>query len=136
MLLMFSIPYNYAAWGQEGLNIGQKLLVSLNPVWLIQKYMSTLASYPYFTINAFNFFAMLKLNWVSLEVGGSAQTLLNILNYAMILLAIGGALIPVSYTHLDVYKRQVQVLRPSRPLVILNSSYFQEIWHIHVIQFL
>ena len=93
MLLMFSIPYNYAAWGQEGLNIGQKLLVSLNPVWLIQKYMSTLASYPYFTINAFNFFAMLKLNWVSLEVGGSAQTLLNILNYAMILLAIGGALI-------------------------------------------
>ncbi len=88
LAFLFIVPFNYDAWA-SGAGFG----AAFNPVWLIKKYGSTLASYPYFTINAFNIYSLFKLNWVSLEMGGTAQTLLNILNYLMIIIAVGGALV-------------------------------------------
>ncbi|MBN2883925.1 MAG: hypothetical protein JXN10_10370 [Clostridia bacterium] len=35
--------------------------------WILDKYMGTINSYPYATLNAANIFGMLKLNWQSLE---------------------------------------------------------------------
>lgn len=93
LVLLFSIPYNYEAWTNTAAGFGTKFISALNPMWLIEKYKATLASYPYFTINAFNFYAMLKLNWTSLEMGGTAQTMLNILNYVLILGAVGVSLL-------------------------------------------
>ncbi len=93
LVLLFSVPYNYDAWSNADAGFFAKLAASLNPVWIFKKYMSTLASYPYFSINAFNFYAMLKLNWVSLETAALSQTVLSVLNYAMILIAVGGALL-------------------------------------------
>ena len=47
-----------------------------------------------------------------------------------VFLNIQRGLLPVSYTHLDVYKRQVQVsLSPSYlPLIIVDLSFDLEIW--------
>ena len=92
LAFIFIVPYNYAAW-TSGAGFFGKLVSAFNPVWIIKKYSGTLASYPYFTINAFNFYAMLKLNWVTLETGGMSQTLLNVLNYALILVAVAGSLL-------------------------------------------
>lgn len=90
-VFFFSIIYNYSAWASN-LSFGAKLVKSLNPMWLIEKYMNTLGSYKYFSINAFNFYTLLKLNWVSLEVGGAAEAALNVLNYALMAIAVLGAL--------------------------------------------
>ncbi len=92
LALVFIVPYNYGAWAQ-GSGFFGSFIKAFDPLWIIKKYGSTLASYPYFTINAFNFYAMLKLNWVTLETGGASQTLLTVLNYVMILIAVVGALV-------------------------------------------
>lgn len=61
--------------------IGKSLLVSLatvfivslpfsldlNFMWLIEKYSATLKSYPYATVNAYNFYALLGYNWKELS---------------------------------------------------------------------
>lgn len=39
-----------------------------NPVWLLEKYFSTMSSYPYASVNAMNLFGLLEGNWV--EQGG------------------------------------------------------------------
>lgn len=93
MVFAFSIAFNYDAWSNDSLSFGSKLITSLNPMWLIEKYMSTLGSYKYFSINAFNLYTVFKLNWASLEVGGAAEVWLNVLNYAMMAIAILGALV-------------------------------------------
>ncbi|MCI5892211.1 MAG: discoidin domain-containing protein [Clostridiales bacterium] len=93
MVFLFSVPFNYEAWSDSSIGFGTKLITALNPMWLIEKYMNTLGSYKYFSINAFNFYTIFKLNWVSLEVGGAAEVLLNILNYAMMFIAVAGALV-------------------------------------------
>lgn len=93
MVLLFSVPFNFDAWSNNSIGFGIKLIKSLNPMWLIEKYMNTLGSYKYFSINAFNFYTIFKLNWATLEVGGSAEMWLNILNYAMMFIAIAGALV-------------------------------------------
>lgn len=93
LLFIFIIPYNYDAWTAADSSFFEKLLNAFNLVWLIEKYKNTLASYPYFTINAFNLYALFELNWATLEAGGTAQTVLNILNYGLILLAVAGSLV-------------------------------------------
>lgn len=92
MVLAFSIPYNYAAWANDSLSFGAKLLTALNPAWLIQKYMNTLGSYKYFSVNAFNFYTIFKLNWATLETGGAREVVYNIINYLMMAIAVGGSL--------------------------------------------
>ncbi len=88
LAFLFIVPFNYDAWAG-----GSGFAAAFNPLWIIKKYGSTLASYPYFTINAFNFYSLIKLNWASLEMGGAAQTVLNILNYVLIIAAVAGALV-------------------------------------------
>jgi Gpi18-like mannosyltransferase len=41
--------------------------ISKEWTWILDKYMGTINSYPYATLNAANVFGMLKLNWQSLE---------------------------------------------------------------------
>lgn len=65
---------------------------ALNPVWIIQKYLSTLGSYEYFTVNAFNFYGLLNLNWGSLNEIGN-RTVWDILNYLTIAISVAGALV-------------------------------------------
>ncbi len=36
---------------------------NFNFMWLVEKYLKTLASYPYATVNAFNFYALFGYNW-------------------------------------------------------------------------
>ncbi len=88
LAFLFIVPFNYDAWAGGG-----GFLSAFNPLWIIKKYASTLASYPYFSINAFNIFTLFKLNWVTLETGGISQTLLTVLNYLMILIAVAGSLV-------------------------------------------
>lgn len=66
-------------------------LHALNPVWIIQKYLSTLASYPYFSVNAFNLYALLGLNWGRLGIPGY-ETLLSIISSIILVLGVLGAL--------------------------------------------
>ncbi len=63
---------------------------AFNPMWMIQKYMSTLAAYPYFSVNAFNFYGLLGLNWISLE--SINPTLVSVLNGVILLLGGVGSL--------------------------------------------
>ncbi len=39
---------------------------NFNYFWLVEKYAATMASYPYMSVNAYNFWALLTLNWVPL----------------------------------------------------------------------
>lgn len=67
-------------------------LHAFNPIWIIQKYLSTLGSYEYFTVNAFNFYGLIHLNWGSLNEIGN-RTVWDILNYATIGISVAGALV-------------------------------------------
>lgn len=67
------IPYS-PAWQEE---TGLSLFLSLwNPTWIIEKYLTTMTSYPYFTVNAFNLYALLGLNWTPLDTLSSFGTTL------------------------------------------------------------
>ena len=87
---VLTIPFS-PAWQEAG-SFGARFLGSLNPVWLIEKYTSTLGSYNYFTINAFNFYGLLNFNWKSLDIPGLTG-LLSGINWALILLAVGIAFV-------------------------------------------
>lgn len=61
IIIVASYPFSPALQGSE--NIFLRLLKGLNPLWLIEKYSSTLGSYDYASVNAFNFPALLGGNW-------------------------------------------------------------------------
>ena len=63
---------------------------ALNPFWVIGKYTGTIASYPYFSVNAFNLYGLLGLNWVSFDTAGSG-IILPIINAAVITIACAGS---------------------------------------------
>lgn len=63
LFLIAIIPFSPAWQDKTGLGLFLNLL---NPWWMIETYFKTMASYPYFTVNAFNFYALLGLNWVPL----------------------------------------------------------------------
>ncbi|MEE1013662.1 MAG: glycosyltransferase family 39 protein [Clostridia bacterium] len=77
--LLVIMPFS-PAW-QEYTGVSM-FLHALSPLWMIEKYLTTLASYPYFSVNAFNLYGLLHLNWV--ELSASWQSALN-----SILLALG-----------------------------------------------
>lgn len=84
LLLLCIIPFS-PAWGESG-SFFVKLLHSFNPLWLIQKYMDTLSSYAYFTVNAFNLYGLFGMNWAPL--GDYPSALINVLNWGIIGLAV------------------------------------------------
>ncbi len=53
---------------------------NFNYFWLIEKYSSTLASYPYYSVNAYNFWALLGLNWSPLP---NSEILVSLLNWSV-----------------------------------------------------
>lgn len=83
LFLIAILPFSPAM--QNGFRFSA-LLHGLNPLWIIEKYSNTLASYPYFSVNAFNLYGLLGLNWISMDTFN--LTLITILNYSFILIAI------------------------------------------------
>ena len=81
-LLIIALPFSF---GQE-------------PLWLLHKYTVAAGSYPYATVNAFNLYALFGGNWLDYNT----ELILGIT-----IKQFGTVMIAVSYTHLDVYKRQV-----------------------------
>lgn len=63
---------------------------ALNPVWVIEKYTGTIASYPYFSVNAFNLYGLLGLNWVSFD-SAAGKAFLSFINAAVITMACAGS---------------------------------------------
>ncbi len=61
LVLIIAYPFSPAHQGSEGLIL--RLLKAINPLWLLEKYASTLGSYDYASINAFNFPALVGGNW-------------------------------------------------------------------------
>lgn len=61
IVIALSVPFS-PAW-QNGGNIFLRILKSLNPIWLTEKYFGALSSYNYASINAFNIPALLGGNW-------------------------------------------------------------------------
>ncbi len=82
------IPFAPAWQNDSGLSM---LLHTLDPVWIIEKYLATLSSYQYFTVNAFNLYGLLGLNWVSLNQG-NLSSFLSVLNYVIIGLGVLGCI--------------------------------------------
>lgn len=66
-----------------GSAVGAALLAALpftqgfNFLWLIQRYQETLASYDYYSVNAYNFWALLGRNWRGMPAPGLHNTLLT-----------------------------------------------------------
>ncbi len=79
-----TIPFSPAWQAYSGLSLPIHLL---NPVWMIEKYLATLSSYPYFSVNAFNFYGLLNLNWV--ELGGLFSAFVNLV---ILMVAVLGSL--------------------------------------------
>lgn len=92
MFMVFVVTFNYDAWTNTGLGAFDKFLLSLNPTWLIKKYMSTLGSYKYFSVNAFNLYTIFKLNWVPFKDVAVPEVWLNVINNALILLTVAFSL--------------------------------------------
>ncbi len=87
-LFLFCIMPFSSVWQTEtGMSA---FLQAFNPLWMIEKYQNTLASYPYFSVNAFNFCGLLGLNWVPLDTGNS--NLFSVINLGVMALAVLGAL--------------------------------------------
>ena len=83
LLFFLMIPFS-PAWQEY---TGFPLLVQLfNPLWLLEKYLATLASYPYFSVNAFNFYALLNLNWVPFQ-----GVFLSLLNNLILVIGVAGS---------------------------------------------
>lgn len=83
--LLVIMPFS-PAW-QEYTGVSM-FLHALNPLWMIEKYLTTLASYPYFSVNAFNLYGLLHLNWVELSAGWQ-----SVLNSILLALGILGAVV-------------------------------------------
>lgn len=83
-----TMPFSAAWQTHTGMTA---FLHALNPVWIIQKYLATLASYPYFSVNAFNLYSLLGLNWETLEIPGY-ETLLSVINSVILALGVLGSL--------------------------------------------
>ncbi len=82
-----TIPFSTAWQSYRGISA---FFHALNPWWVVEKYTTTLASYPYFSVNAFNLYGLLNLNWVSLDTGH--PILLSFLNGAILATAVLGTL--------------------------------------------
>lgn len=63
LAVILSIPFSPAWQNDAYTNVFQKFIMSFNPWWLIEKYIATLSSYKYATVNAFNFYALFEANW-------------------------------------------------------------------------
>lgn len=88
IVLLFALTMPFSpAWREYTGFTG--FLHALNPLWLIEKYRATLASYPYYTVNAYNFYGLLGLNWVPLSQNHAA--LLSVLQGILIAVAVLGA---------------------------------------------
>ncbi len=84
--LLLILPFS-PAWQEE---TGVALLIHLfNPAWMIEKYLTTMASYPYFSVNAFNFYALLGLNWAPLT--GEHQLLYSLIHSMVLSFGVVGA---------------------------------------------
>ena len=90
LVLFWALTMPFSSAWQEYAGF-QAFFHALNPVWIIQKYLATLSSYPYFSVNAFNVYALLGLNWASLDISGY-EFLLSFLNSLIIVLAVLGAM--------------------------------------------
>lgn len=63
LLAVIAIAFPFSPAHQSGSSAFIRILSSLNPIWLIEKYASTLGSYDYVSVNAFNFPALIGGNW-------------------------------------------------------------------------
>jgi Gpi18-like mannosyltransferase len=90
-------------WRRRGLSVGSFFAVALllilpfawqqeSPWWIFSLYGGTLGSYSYLTLNAFNLYALLDANWLSLETSFLG---LDVGKWAWLLVA--GGLLPVIY---------------------------------------
>lgn len=93
MVFAFVVMFNYDVWATDKFSGFGRFIAAFNPMWLIKKYMSTLGSYKYFTVNAFNLYAAIKLNWVAFKSVAVPETVLNIINNVLILAAVGASLL-------------------------------------------
>lgn len=84
IFMLLSLPFS-PAWSES--SGFWAFINALNPLWLIDKYLTTLSSYNFFTVNAFNLYGLLGLNWVSLEKLG---ILSDIISASIIILAVAG----------------------------------------------
>ncbi|MBE6732168.1 MAG: phospholipid carrier-dependent glycosyltransferase, partial [Ruminococcaceae bacterium] len=66
--------------------------------WLIEKYISTIDYYAYYTINAYNFWGLIGFNWKNLPAEGFASFLLNAL----------GPVIAVILSAVLLYKKKLE----------------------------
>ncbi len=57
--------------------------------WLVRKYKNTLSSYPYITVNAYNLYALLGLNWIDQSIEIFRGVSYSLIGYA----AIGAAVV-------------------------------------------
>ncbi len=80
LLTALSMPFS-SAWSES--NGFWAFINALNPTWLIEKYIATLSSYRFFTVNGFNLYGLLGLNWVSLDKIGFFSTIINTLVIAL-----------------------------------------------------
>ncbi|MBO5364037.1 MAG: glycosyltransferase family 39 protein, partial [Clostridia bacterium] len=86
LFLFCIIPFSPAWQEYPG---ASAFLDTLNPAWIIQKYMNTMASYPYFSVNAFNLYGLLGLNWIPLN--SMNPIFASMLNVLILLLGVLGA---------------------------------------------
>ena len=89
LFLVCAMPFSNA-W-QEYSGPGA-FLHALNPLWLLEKYLTTLASYPYYSVNAFNLYGLLHLNWVALDAYTSPQVS-SLLNSLILAVGVFGAML-------------------------------------------
>ena len=80
------IPFNNV-WATDA-GFFSKLITSLNPSWLIEKYISTLSSYRYFTVNAYNFWGLIGFNWRSIDGAGALSSFASVFNVLSIIIAV------------------------------------------------
>ena len=62
-----------------GLLLAAPFTQGFNFLWLIKKYASTMGFYNYFTVNAYNLYGLLGLNWGSMEGLGALSACLTVL---------------------------------------------------------
>ncbi len=86
--MAFIIPFS-PAWQEE---TGISLFLHLcNPLWMVEKYLSTMGSYAYFSVNATNFYAAINLNWVPMSKLGEG-ILASSFNYIILSLGVLGSI--------------------------------------------
>ncbi len=105
-VLLIAPVYLCAYFGEKNLKmIGKSILTGLaavfvaalpftanfNFMWLIDKYAATLKSYPYATVNAYNFYALLGFNWKDISSKFLALPI-TFWSYAVILAVTAGSM--------------------------------------------